>query len=140
MDPGIIALFWLLVGVVATTALILRFLSERGRNSILRALVDKGQPLPADLMRETPRSWDPRGFVVAGVLLIGLGVATALFGAAVANGMVFDLEATRHTMSNGVVTEVKYTRRENVILFLSLFPFCLGVACLVIGRHLKANG
>jgi hypothetical protein len=129
MEP-LIALFWLLVGTVAVTALVLRFLGERSRNGLLRVMVEKGQPLPPDLMRDTPRSWDPRGFIVAGILLIGLGAATALFGAAIASGLMWaDCTNCGHQDTPG-----------RMVLFLSLFPFCLGAACLVIGRYLKPNG
>jgi hypothetical protein len=123
-----------MVGIVAVTAIIFRYLGERGRNALLRALVEKDQPLPPGLLQETPGSWDPRRFIAAGMLLIGLGVATALFGVLVSSG---DLPG----LTDG---------RDNLVLAISLFPFCLGGACYPEGhietpsrdddlRHLKAK-
>ena len=48
----------------------------------------------------------------------------ALFGAAVANGMVFELHGDR---------------RENGTLFFSLFPFSLGVAAIAAGIYLRKD-
>jgi hypothetical protein len=130
MSEQIVVLFWLMVGIIAVTAIIFRYLGERGRNALLRALVEKDQPLPPGLLRETPQTWDPRGFVVAGILLIGLGAATALFGLALASGLMW-ADCTNCGDDDAPA---------RMVLFLSLFPFCLGAACLVIGRYLKSNG
>jgi hypothetical protein len=127
MSPHVVIAFWNVVAIVAVCAIIFRFLGERSRNRLFQSLVEKGQPLPPDLMRETPRAWDPRGFVVAGILLLALGVATALFGLAVSSGLAWDDAAS----SGGP---------SRMVMLLSLFPFCLGGACLLIGRLLKTNG
>lgn len=122
MEP-VIALFWLMVGTISVTAIFFRYLRERSRNALLRAFVEKGQALPPDILQETPRAWDPRSFVVASILLAGLGVAMALFGIIIVSGLL-----------HGVRTE-----KDNLVLVLSLFPFCFSAASMVAGRYLRSN-
>ena len=123
MEP-VVAFFWLMVGTIAVTATVFRYLRERSRLALLRTLVDKGQAIPTNLFQESPRAWDPRGFVVAGILLGGISVAMALIGITIQSGLV-----------HGV-----YTEKDNLVLILSLFPFCLGAACMVAGRYLRSHG
>jgi hypothetical protein len=123
MEP-VVAFFWLMVGTIAVTATVFRYLRERSRLALLRTLVERGQSLPHDFLQEGPRDWDHRGFVVAGILLAGLSLATALLGIAIQSGLL-----------HGVHTE-----KDNLVLILSLFPFCIGAACMVAGRYLRSHG
>lgn len=123
MEP-VVALFWLMIGTISVTAIIFRYLRERARLALLRALVEKGQALPADVFQEAPRAWDPRSFVVAGILLVGLSAGLALAG------LIFE---------NGQLQEA-HEVRKNLLLILSLVPFCLGAACMVAGRYLRSHG
>jgi hypothetical protein len=122
MEP-VVAFFWLMVGTIAVTAIVFRYLRERSRLALLRALVEKGQPLPHDLLQEGSRAWDHRGLFVAGILLAGLSVAMALLGIAIQSGLL-----------HGVHME-----KDNLVLILSLFPLCLGAACMVAGRYLRSH-
>jgi hypothetical protein len=123
MEP-VVAFFWLMVGAIAVTATVFRYLRERSRLALLRTIVEKGQPMPANLFQESPRAWDHRAFVVAGILLGGISVAMALIGITIRSGLL-----------HGV-----YTEKDNLVLILSLFPFCLGAACMVAGRYLRSHG
>lgn len=123
MEP-VVAMFWLMVGVIAVTSIFFRYLRERNRNALLQTLVEKGQTISPNLFYEAPGHWDHRGFIVAGILLIALGLATALFG---------------WTISGGLLHGVK-TEKDNLVLFLSLFPFILGGASMVAGRYLRSHG
>jgi hypothetical protein len=129
MEP-LIVFFWTLVAVITVIAMSFRHLSQRNRVALLRNLVEKGQPIPTGLFSEEPRRWDHRGFMVAGILLIGMAVATALFGWAVGSML-----GETVTTAKGVVRE-----KNNYVLFLSLFPLCLGGASIVAGRYLRAHG
>lgn len=129
MEP-LIVFFWLLVGVITVIVIIFRHLGQRNRIALLRSLVEKGQPIPTGLFSEEPKRWDHRGFIVAGILLIGLAVATSLFGLAAGN-----LLAVTVTTLHGVERE-----KDSTVLFLSLFPLCLGGASIVAGRYLRSHG
>jgi hypothetical protein len=87
-------------------------------------LSTKANRCPPNLLQESPRAWDHRGFVVAGILLAGLSVAIALIGVTIQSGLL-----------HGVHTE-----KDNLVLILSLFPFCLSAACVVAGRYLRSHG
>jgi hypothetical protein len=123
MEP-VVAFFWLMVGTIAVTATVFRYLRERSRLALLRTIVEKGQSIPTHLFQESPRAWDHRGFFVAAILLGGISVAMALFGITIQSGLL-----------HGVDTE-----KDNLVLILSLFPFCLGGACMVAGRYLRSHG
>jgi hypothetical protein len=123
MEP-VVAFFWLMVGTIAVAAIVFRYLRERSRLALLRTLVEKGQSLPHNLLQEGSRDWDHRGFVVASILLAGLSLATALFGITILSGLL-----------HGVHME-----KDNLVLILSLFPFCLSAACMAAGRYLRSHG
>ena len=130
---AIVILFWLMVATISVTSIFFRYLGLSSRNSLLKMMVDKGHPIPPELLQDKLVNrqpglpnlpWDHRGMVVMGIFLLGLGAAMALFGAAVANGMVFELHGDR---------------RENGTLFFSLFPFSLGVAAIAAGIYLRKD-
>lgn len=123
MEP-VIAFFWLMVGTIAVTAIVFRYLRERARIGLLRVLVEKGQTLSPDIFQETPRAWDPRGFVVAGIFMAGISAAMALVGLTITSGWL-----------HGVQTE-----RDNLVLISSVVPLCLGAACVGAARYLRSHG
>lgn len=123
MEP-VVAFFWLMVGTISVAAIVFRYLRERGRLTLMRALVEQGQPLPSDLFQEVSRSWDPRGFVVAGILLMGLSAGLALAGLTLSSGLLHETQGDK----------------DGLLLILSLVPFCLGAACMVAGRYLRSHG
>jgi hypothetical protein len=123
MEP-VVAFFWLMVGTISVTAIIFRYLRERGRMALLRALVEKGHPFPNEIFQDPPSSFDHRSFVVAGILLVGLSAGLALAGL---------------TLTSGVLHETQ-GEKDGLVLILSLIPFCLGAACMVAGRYLRSYG
>ena len=123
MEP-VVALFWLMVGVIAVTSIFFRYLRERSRNALFQTQLEKGQAIPPNLFYETSVPWDHRGFTVVGILLIALGLATALFGWSISPGLLHRVE----------------TEKDNLVLFVSLFPLILGGASMVAGRYLRSHG
>lgn len=120
----LIVFFWLLVAIIALVAIVFRFLSLRSRLSFLKTFVEKGEVIPPALLSEEPRRWDHRGFVVAGILMVGLAAAMCLFGLIINSDMLNQSPADP----------------DHHILFMSVFPLCMGFASFAAGRYLRAHG
>jgi len=114
--------FWLVVGVIAIAGFYFRHATQASKNEVIKTLVEKGQPIPPDLFKEVRRPWHRRAFVAAGILLLGAAAAT----------LVFFLALTSKRFG-GPAAEVPF------LPFISAFPFCIGIACLAVGRYLKPH-
>jgi hypothetical protein len=107
--------FWIAVCVIAVSAIFFRHRTRVSRDRLLQSLVDKGQPIPPELLR--PHASGSRSFFCswrAGVILICLGIAIFLsqyFGSFYGGG---PFEA--------------FGRRG----FGAVFPFMIGVAFVTI--------
>ncbi len=115
-----VSIFWLVIGIICVAAIYFRNARTVSRYQVLQAMIEKGQPVTTDIFDERlpRRRLDARqSFIAMGILLIGLGCGAAIFFTAL----------TMHEVD------------EPFLPFLSAFPFCLGIACLVIGRVLKPN-
>lgn len=77
-------IFWIVVGVIAVSAIFFRHRTRVSRDRLLQSLVDKGQPIPSELLRQSAGS--SRSFFCswrAGVILICIAIAifvSARFG------------------------------------------------------------
>lgn len=120
METAIV--FWLVIGAIVITAIYFRHAKAVSRHHVLQTMIEKGQPVSTDIFdeRHVPRRgievW--QSFMAAGIILIGLGFAMAIF-----------------------FTALQWTDEvnERFLPAISAFPFCLGIACLVVGRFIKPN-
>lgn len=114
--------FWVVIGAIAIAAIYFRHAKAVSRHRVLQTMIEKGQPISTDIFDE--RQYSRRGievwqsFLAAGIILMGLGFGMAIFfGALQWSGEV----------------------DERFLVAISAFPFCLGIACLVVGRLIKPN-
>ncbi len=113
--------FWLVIGAIVIAAIYFRYAKAVSRHQVLQTMIEKGQPVSTDIFderrysRRNIETW--QSFVAAGIILIGLGFGAAIFFAALS---VYQVD-------------------EPFLPFISAFPFCMGIACLVVGRLIKPN-
>jgi peptidoglycan/LPS O-acetylase OafA/YrhL len=113
---------WLVIGAIAIAAIYFRHAKTVSRHHVLQTMIEKGQPVSTDIFdeRQQPRRgievW--QSFMAAGIILIGVGFAMAIF-----------------------FTALQWSREvdEKFLPAISAFPFCVGIACLVVGRFIKPN-
>ena len=119
----ITAIFWIAIAVIAVAASFFSYMSRSSRYRMLQAMVDKGQPLPPEVVANLAdaASTGPRHSLRAGIILICIGIALAIFFWALTGG--FGLGSVH------VVTWLPA---------IGVFPFMIGVALLLIAvfdRH-----
>jgi hypothetical protein len=113
---------WLVIGTIAVAAIYFRHAKAISRHHVLQAMIEKGQPVSTEIFDE--RQYRRRGievwqsFMAAGIILIGVGFAMAIFFTALQWAGEVD---------------------ERFLPAISAFPFCVGIACLVVGRFIKPN-
>jgi len=115
--------FWLFIAAIAIASIVFRHLTAARRSQVIQAMVEKGAPIPPDLFQE-PRRRPINGhtFIATGILLLGLA----------AGALVFFL-----ALSSSALNE--HPEAPRFVPFLSAFPFCIGIACLLVGRYLKSH-
>jgi len=118
MSLGIV--FWLVIATIVVVAIYFRHRDTESRNQVLQAMIEKGQPLPPDLFQKMRNPMDGNRLIVGGIILIALGFAALIFFGAMRFYGEFDEEA--------------------FVPFVSAFPFCLGIGCLVAAYILKRHG
>jgi cadmium resistance protein CadD (predicted permease) len=110
--------FWTAMAAIVIAAIYFRNQTQESRNQVFRTMIDKGQPVPADLFQEPRRPLDGNRLVVAGILLLSLAIAVTVFFSAL-------------TYFNEV--------DERWLPYFGVFPFCLGIACLIAARVIKRH-
>jgi hypothetical protein len=112
-DGYVLVIFWLVVG-----ASIISFLWLRARmhtDKVLQSLAEKGLPILPELFRRA-QTQDTRAIYLArGLILISVGLATALYFWAMSSGL-FSPDENKHYLP-----------------FLGAFPLFPGIACIIIG-------
>jgi len=115
--------FWFFIAAIAIAAIYFRYATAAKRSQVIQAMVEKGAPVPPDLFQEPRRRpFGSRTFIAAGVLLLGTAAGTLIFFLALTSSAFNDGEHIPHFLP-----------------FMSAFPFCIGVACLLVGRYFKSN-
>lgn len=121
MEPIIV--FWLMIAAIAVSAIYFRYATAAKRSQVIQAMVEKGAPLPPDLFQEPRRRpIGSRTFIAAGILLLGTAAGCLVFFLALTSNMFGDHEGA-----------------PAFLPFISAFPFCIGVACLLVGRYFKSD-
>lgn len=119
---------WLMIAAIVVASLGFRYATAARRGDVIRAMVEKGAPVPPELFQE-PRRRPATGltFISTGIVLLGLSVAS----------LVFFWALTSPTFGpHGVGTP---GGPPPFLPFISAFPFFIGIACLVAGRYLKSH-
>jgi len=121
MSPFIF--FWLMIAIIAVSALYFRYATGAKRSQVIQAMVEKGVPLPPDLFQEPRRRpIGSRTFIAAGILLLGTATACLVFFLALTSSVLND-----------------HDQAPRFVPFISAFPFCIGIACLLVGRYFKSH-
>lgn len=110
--------FWLAIAAIVIAAIYFRHRSQEGRNGVLQTMIEKGQPVPPDMFQTARHPLDQHRLTVSGIILIALGFAAVIFFSALVH------------LQN---------LNERFLPFLSAFPFCLGIGCLVAARFIKRH-
>lgn len=114
--------FWTAIAAIAIAAIYFRHAKAVSRHHVLQTMIEKGQPVSTEIFDERQNGrrgievW--QSFMAAGIILIGLGFAMAIFFTAL-------------QWSDEV--------QERFLPAIAAFPFCVGIACLVVGRLIKPN-
>jgi hypothetical protein len=96
MNFGPNTVMWIAISVIVVAAFVFRFLEQGSRDRTLRALAEKGQPIPPELLRYDGRgSRSGGGSIRAGLILmaIGAGVAIMFWGMQGYNGSLEGMAA-----------------------------------------------
>jgi hypothetical protein len=78
------AAFWIFVGVVSVAGIVADYLRRRGNNEVLRAAINKGQPLDPALIEKLTTSHregepvDPVHLKLGGIITLAAGVGLCL--------------------------------------------------------------
>lgn len=119
MDVSIV--FWLVIGAITVAAHYFHNRLSEKKTELLQTFVDKGQPIPPELLVAGRTLYDHRAFTVGGIILLAIGAAAAMFFWSMSSGTFG--KATGPTW----------------LPFLSVFPFCIGGACLFVARYLRRH-
>jgi hypothetical protein len=123
MDPVIF--FWLAVAAIAVSAIYFRHQTAAKRSQVIQAMVEKGVPLPPDLFQEPRRrAIGSHTFIAAGILLLGTAAACLVF--------FWALTSSQFGIPN-------HNDAPQFLIFISAFPFFIGIACLLVGRYFKSH-
>jgi hypothetical protein len=116
--------FWLFIAAIAISGIYFRHQTAAKRSQVIQAMVEKGTPVPPDLLQEPRRP--PAGsksLISTGIVLLGVAPAT----------LVFFIALTSNQFGLPDRGQIAF------LPFLSAFPFFIGLACLVAGRYLKSQ-
>ncbi len=117
MDISSNVVLWVVIGLIAVAAIVFRFLEQASRHKMLRTLAEKGQPIPPEIFTSRAEAYHRTAASFrAGIILMSIGVATAIFFFAMTSDSVFA----------GPIHGV------NWLPVLGVIPFMLGFALLVI--------
>jgi len=112
-------IFWLAIAAIAIAGIYYRHRDTESRNQVLQAMIENGQAVPPDLFDAARSPLDGHRLIVAGIILIALGFASLIF---------FGALAYFGELGNDLF-----------VPFLSAFPFCLGIGCLIAARVIKRH-
>ena len=111
--------FWLVIGAIAVAGVLGNNYAAAKKTALIESFIEKGLPIPPGLL-EGRKLYDWRGFMVAGVISMAAGIALLIFFCALITWQVDDVD-------------------QRFLPFISAFPLCVGVACLLIAKYLKQN-
>lgn len=112
------AVFWMAIVAIVFVSTFFSYRERASRNRMIQTLVEKGQPIPPELLEEARRRpGRSRSPFSSGIYLMCIGIAIAVFLWAMSSGVpMFEGE-----------------RIPNWIPFVGIFPFMIGFARFVSG-------
>ncbi|HEY1709791.1 MAG TPA: DUF6249 domain-containing protein [Rhizomicrobium sp.] len=117
MRADVNIIFWGSIAIVAIAAIVFRFLELHSRNKTLQVLAEKGHPIPPEIFTSSTINYHrTANSFRAGIILMALGIATAIFFYAMTSDSIFA----------GPITGV------NWLPALGVPPFMLGLALFII--------
>jgi hypothetical protein len=116
---GVGAVFWLVIGAIVIAGILGSNYVAAKKSALIESFIEKGLPIPPGLI-EGRKLYDWRGFMVAGVILVASGIALLIFFSALITWQADDPD-------------------QRFLPFISAFPFCIGVACLLIAKYLRTH-
>lgn len=116
LDSTII--FWGAIVIIVVVGNFFRYRSQASRHRVIEAMVQKGQPVPTELLSPSrDRDFRYHNPIQSGILLMCIGVALAVFfWAMTGGGNYFDGE-----------------HMPNWLPFVGIFPFMVGLARFLAG-------
>ncbi|MBI1331012.1 MAG: hypothetical protein GC166_14040 [Alphaproteobacteria bacterium] len=67
--------FWIVIGVIAVSAIFFRYRESVSRDRTLQTLAEKGQPIPPELLRRGGGYYRYRSPLRSGIILVCIGIA-----------------------------------------------------------------
>ncbi|MFM1885820.1 MAG: hypothetical protein RL026_977 [Pseudomonadota bacterium] len=98
--------FWVAMVLVVALNVRARMAAERERHQTLRVLIERGQPLDAELIRQLtapPQRKSPFGLTIAGIVVASFGLGLALLGVAIGSE---EPDALRPVIGSGALFAV----------------------------------
>ena len=116
-SPNATIIFWVAIATIAVVSIVFRFFEQHSRHKTLRILAEKGHPIPPEIFTSDPVSYHrTANSFRAGILLMSIGIATAVFFYAMTSNSIFQ----------GPIQGV------NWLPALGIIPFMLGFALFLI--------
>jgi hypothetical protein len=112
------AIFWIAIAAIAVASMYFR---HAERMTLIRLFSEKGQAVPAELLKEIERA-QSRSRVGRGILLIALSIPTALFFWAMTGG-----------------SDPRAGGGPTFMPLLALFPLVLGIVFLGLGLYQRSH-
>jgi hypothetical protein len=112
-------IFWLILGTIIIVTIYFRHKGRIERTRLLQTFVEKGLPIPPELLSEPRAKANP---IARGIMLTSSGLATILF---------------LWSMTSGVFGEKD---PDTWLPFLGVFPLFIGIAYLAIGLYQRRHG
>ena len=110
---------WVLVAAIIGAFIYFRYKASIERMRLLQSLVEKGLPIPPELVAGSGKKPNP---VARGMVLISVGLATSLFFWAMTSGYFGEKEP------------------DTWLAFLGVFPLFIGIAHLAFGFYQGRHG
>jgi hypothetical protein len=84
-------IFWGAIALISIVSIIFRFMEQSSRNKTLRILAEKGHTIPPEIFTSNPVSYHrTANSFRAGIILMSIGIGTAIFFYAMTGGGGFD--------------------------------------------------
>jgi hypothetical protein len=110
---------WVLIAIVIGAIVYFRYRTSIERIRLMQSLIEKGQPIPPELLTGNAKKRDP---VARGIMLISIGLATGLFFWAMTSGYFGEKDP------------------DSWLPFFGAFPLFIGIAYLTIGLYQRRHG
>lgn len=117
---GMNMIFWIVIGVIAVSSILGRYMASVSRDRTIQRLAEKGQPIPPELAhgsyyRGSRYGYDPTP-ARTGIILICIGIAVFVF-------------LYMMTQPGGPIND--QMRNVSWLPFAGIFPFMIGVGKLI---------